>query len=138
LVKIGDIEVPEELYYSKDNFWVRLEKDKARVGLTDYAQQILKSIVYADLPRAGTEVKQSEVCGSVESVKAVADLMCPLSGKVSESNGEVEANSGLINDDPYQKGWLFIIEPSNLNTELTNLMDFNRAAEWHKTLADRK
>lgn len=138
MVRVDDFEVPEGLYYSENHLWVKVEKGKVKTGLTDYAQKMLRHIVYVDIPKAGIEVRQSEVCGTIESIKVVADLVSPLSGKVIESNGEVEINAGLINEDPYGKGWLFVIEPSNLNAELANLMDFNRAVEWHKTLAAKK
>lgn len=138
MVKIGEFDVPEGLYYSENYFWVKIEGGKVRAGLTDYAQKTLKHIVYADIPKSGMEIKQSEVCGSLESIKAVADLMSPLSGKVVEYNENIDTNAGLINEDPYRKGWLFVVEPTNLNAELKNLMDFNKAVEWHKALVTKK
>ena len=134
MVKVGDSEVKEGLYYSKDYFWVKVEGEKVRCGLSDYAQKMMKHIVYADLPSANTEITMNEVCGSVESIKAVSDLVAPLTGKVVETNKALESESGSINEDPYGKGWMFIVEPSNLKSDLANLMDFNKAVEWHKTL----
>jgi len=138
MVKIGEFEVPEGLYYSKDFFWLKIEGEKVRCGLTDYAQKMLKSIVYVDAPREEEELTQSKVCGSVESVKSVSDIVSPLSGKIIEFNQDLDMNAGIINDDPYNKGWIFIIEPKNLDTDLGNLMDHPKAVEWHKEKLENK
>jgi len=134
LVKVDGYEVPEGLYYSKDFGWLKIEGDKVRVGITDYAQKQLKEIVYAELPSPGTTTIQNEPYGTVESVKAVSDLVAPISGTIEEVNEEVQSKPELLNEDPFGKGWLLVIRPSNLQAELANLMDFNRAVEWHKSL----
>jgi len=134
MVKVEGYEVPEGLYYTKEFEWVKVEGDKVRVGVTDYAQKQLREIVYAELPSSGTTTKQNEPYGTVESVKAVSDLVAPVSGTVEEVNAEVQSKPELLNEDPYVKGWLLIMKPSNLKAELANLMDFNQAVEWHKTL----
>ena len=135
MVKADGHEVPEGLYYNKDFEWLKIEGDKVRVGITDYAQKQLREIVYAELPSAGATTKQKEPYGTVESVKAVSDLVAPISGTIEEVNAEVQSKPELLNEDPYVKGWLLIIKPSNLKAELSNLMNFNQAVEWHKTLA---
>ncbi|MEM1994675.1 MAG: glycine cleavage system protein GcvH [Nitrososphaerales archaeon] len=137
MVKVGEYEVREGLYYSKDFFWVKVEGNKARCGLTDYAQKMLKSIVYIDAPKAGTDVSQGEVCGSIESIKTVSDLISPLNGKVVDYNVALDKNPGLINSDPYGQGWIFIIESPSLQSDLSNLMDLNKAVEWHKELLNK-
>lgn len=134
MVKVDGYEVPEGLYYTKDFGWVKVEGDKVRVGITDYAQKQLREIVYAELPGAGTTIKQNEPYGTVESVKSVSDLVGAVSGTIEEVNTEVESKPETLNEDPYVKGWLLIIKPSNLQAELANLMDYNQAVEWHKTL----
>jgi glycine cleavage system H protein len=134
MVKVDGYEVPEGLYYTKNWEWVKVEGDKVRVGLTDYAQKQLREVVYAELPGPGTTVTQKEPYGTVESVKAVSDLIAPVSGTVEEVNEEVQSSPEILNEDPYVKGWLLIIKPSNLQAELANVMDFNKAVEWHKTL----
>jgi len=134
LVKIDGYEVPEGLYYSKEWFWVKIENGKIRMGITDYAQKQLREIVFVELPSAGGTVKANEPFGSVESVKAVSDLISPLSGTIDQTNTEVTSKPELLNEDPYQKGWLLLITPSNLDTELKALMDFNKSVEWHKSL----
>ncbi len=134
MVKADGYEVLEGLYYTKDFEWVKVEGDKVRVGITDYAQKQLREIVYAELPSSGTTVKQNEPYGTVESVKAVSDLVAAVSGTIEEVNTEVQSKPEILNEDPYGKGWLLVIKPSNLQAELVNLMDFNQAVEWHKTL----
>jgi len=134
MVKVEGYEVPEGLYYTKEFEWLKVEGDKVRVGVTDYAQKQLREIVYAELPSTGTTTKQNEPYGTVESVKAVSDLVAPVSGTIEEVNTEVQSKPELLNEDPYLKGWLMIMKPSNLKAELANLMDFNQAVEWHKTL----
>lgn len=135
MVKVDGYEVPEGLYYSTDFEWIKIEGDKVRMGVTDYAQKSLRDIVYAELPSAGTEVKQKEPYGTVESVKAVSDLVAAISGTVKEVNEEVQSKPELLNEDPYEKGWLVVVKPANLQAELANLMDFDKAVEWHKNQA---
>jgi len=132
MVKIDKYEVPEGLYYSKEFSWIKIEDDKVRMGITDYAQQQLREIVYAELPEAGTEVKQNEPYGTVESVKAVSDLVAAVSGTVEEVNSEAQSKPEILNESPFENGWLVIVKPSNLKAELPNLMNFDQAVEWHK------
>ena len=134
LVKVGDYEVPEGLYYHKEFAWARVENGKARIGITDYAQKQLREIVYVELPSAGDAISQNEPFGTVESVKAVSDLIAPISGTIEEVNEELESKPELLNEDPYGKGWLLVITPTNLDAELKNIMDFNASVEWHKEL----
>jgi glycine cleavage system H protein len=132
MVKVDGYEVPEGLYYSNDFEWIKIEGDKVRMGITDYAQKALREIVYAELPSAGAEVKQNEPYGTLESVKAVSDLVSAISGTIEEVNEEVQSKPELLNEDPYVKGWLLVVRPTNLQAELPNLMDFAKAVEWHK------
>jgi glycine cleavage system H protein len=132
MVKVENFEVSEGLYYSNDFAWVKVEGDKVRMGITDYAQKQLREIVYAELPDAGSEVQQNEPFGTLESVKAVSDLVAAVSGTVEEVNSEVQSQPELLNEDPYVKGWLVVVKPTNLQAELANLMNFDKAVEWHK------
>ena len=134
MVKVEGYEVPEGLYYTKEFEWLKIEGDKVRVGVTDYAQKQLREIVYAELPAAGGTIKQNDPYGTVESVKAVSDLVAPISGAIEQVNTEVQSKPELLNEDPYNKGWLLIVKPANLQAELANLMDFNKSIEWHKSL----
>ncbi len=135
MVKVEGYEIPEGLYYSKAWFWVKLEGGKAKMGVTDYAQKQLREIVFVELPDAGGSVKAGEPFGSVESVKAVSDLVAPLSGSIDEVNQEIKTKPELLNEDPFGKGWLLVITPGNLDSELSALMDFNKSVEWHKEMA---
>ncbi len=135
MVKVEQYEVPEGLYYSKDFAWVKIEGDKVRLGITDYAQKSLREIVYAELPNVGSEIKQNEPFGTLESVKAVSDLVAAVSGTIEEVNEEVQSKPETLNEDPYGKGWLLVVKPSNLQADLANLLDFDKAVEWHKAQA---
>ncbi|MCD6446020.1 glycine cleavage system protein GcvH [Candidatus Bathyarchaeota archaeon] len=137
MVKVDSYEVPEGLYYTKDFEWLKIEGDKVRVGITDYAQKQLREIVYVELPSPGSTVKQNEPYGTVESVKSVSDLVAAVSGTVEEVNEEVQSTPEILNQDPYGKGWLLVIKPSNLEEELKNIMNFNQAVEWHKSLVKK-
>jgi glycine cleavage system H protein len=134
MVKVDGTEVKEGLYYTKEFEWAKVEGDKVRIGVTDYAQKQLREIVYAELPSAGTSITQNTPYGTVESVKAVSDLVAPITGEILEVNTEVQSKPELLNEDPYGKAWLLVVKPANLQAELANLMDFNKAVEWHKTL----
>ena len=133
MVKVKDVEVPEGLHYTKDYEWVKMEGNKARIGVTDYAQKQLREIVYVELPSEGETITQNEPYGTVESVKAVSDLIAPISGTIDKVNTEVQNSPETLNEDPYDKGWLLIITPSNM-AELDGIMNHQQAVEWHKTL----
>jgi len=127
-------EVPEDLHYSKDHEWVRIEGDLAVVGVTDYAQKSLHEIVYVELPSEGTQLDQAEVIGTVESVKAVSEVFSPVSGEVVEINRNLEEKPELVNKDPYGDGWLVKIRPKNVKNDLENLMKPSQYAEYLKTM----
>jgi glycine cleavage system H protein len=112
---------PKELRYSEEHEWVKTEGDNFRVGITHFAQSELGDIVFVELPEVGTEVKADEPFGSVESVKTVSELYAPVSGKVVEVNEELNDNPEYVNESPYEKAWMVVIEPSDKN-ELDNLM----------------
>jgi glycine cleavage system H protein len=133
MVKVKDVEVPEGLQYTKDFEWVKMEGNKARIGVTDYAQKQLREIVYVELPSEGETITQNEPYGTVESVKAVSDLIAPISGTIDKVNTEVQNSPETLNGDPYDKGWLLIVTPSNM-AELDGIMNHQQAVEWHKTL----
>lgn len=118
----ANMNFPEDLRYTPDHEWARSKGDRAVVGITEFAQEQLGDIVYVELPAVGAEVKKGETFGVVESTKAVSDLYAPLSGKVVEINSPlVEAPEG-INEEPYGKGWLIVIAPSDPK-ELAALLD---------------
>lgn len=134
MVKVGDYEVREGLHYQKDHFWASTEGGLVKFGATDYGQKALKEVVFVELPSIGDTVNQNQAYGTVESVKAVVDLIAPLSGTVEKVNENLRNAPEAINNDPYGEGWLIIVKPSNLNEELKNLMDFKAAEEFYKNL----
>jgi glycine cleavage system H protein len=136
LVKVKDYEVPEDLYYHKEYLWVRKENGSVRIGLTDFSQKQLRDIVYTELPAEGDEITQNDPFGTLESVKAVSDLIAPISGKVETVNEKLESNPELINEDPYGEGWLVVVAPTNLEVEIQGIMNFEAAVQWHKELAE--
>ncbi|PIE36466.1 glycine cleavage system protein H [candidate division KSB3 bacterium] len=97
---------PEELLYSKDHEWVKINDGTAVVGITNYAQEQLGDVVYVELPEVGSQVTQFEVCGTIESVKTVSDLYSPLSGEIVAINESLDDAPELINNEPYGKGWI--------------------------------
>ncbi|HEY8313933.1 MAG TPA: glycine cleavage system protein GcvH [Candidatus Baltobacteraceae bacterium] len=101
---------PQDLLYSKEHEWVKMDGDTATIGITDYAQNSLGDIVYVELPRVGAAVEQFGNIGVVESVKAVSDLFTPIGGQVTEINGELENDPALVNREPYGGGWLFKVK----------------------------
>ena len=113
---------PENIKYTSEHEWIRVEGDEAFVGITDYAQSELGEIVFVDVPTLGETVGQGEVFGSIEAVKTVSDLNMPVTGEVLEINGALDAQPELVNNDPYGEGWIIRIAVKD-PAELDNLMD---------------
>jgi glycine cleavage system H protein len=132
MVTVNDVEVREGLYYTKDHVWLKVENGKCRVGITDFAQKQLKEIVVCDLLGEGDEVSQGGSFGEVESVKTVTDLLSPVSGTIVEINRELEDSPEMVNDSPYDDGWMIVVEASDLDSELENLMSFDDAVEFYE------
>ncbi|MGB0165474.1 MAG: glycine cleavage system protein GcvH [Luteibaculum sp.] len=119
------MKLPEDLLYTKDHEWVKIEGDIATIGITDFAQGELGDIVFVDVDTVGDEVESGEVFGSVEAVKTVSDLFMPLSGEVIEFNEELESAPELVNEDPYGKGWMIKIKLSDTDTSsLLSVADY--------------
>jgi glycine cleavage system H protein len=116
------MEFPDDVKYTQQHEWARLEGNVVRVGITDFAQDALGDVVYVDVPEVGTEVQGSEPFGEVESTKSVSDVYAPVTGKVVERNAELADSPQLVNDSPYGDGWMIAIEPSDLS-ELEGLLD---------------
>ncbi|NQT27190.1 glycine cleavage system protein GcvH [candidate division KSB1 bacterium] len=113
--------VPEDLRYTKDHEWVRIEDDTAVIGITDYAQGELGDIVYVEPPVFGESITQFETCGSIEAVKAVSDLYAPVSGEVIDVNDALESDPQLINQGAFGEGWIFKVKFSD-PAEIENLL----------------
>ncbi len=113
--------LPEKYLYSNEHEWANQEDGKLRIGVTDHAQSELGDIVFIELPEVGDEIKIDEPFGSAESVKTVSELYAPVTGKVVEVNSELEDNPELVNESPYEKAWMIVVEPSN-QSELEDLL----------------
>jgi glycine cleavage system H protein len=130
-------EVPEDLLYTRDHEWVRVEKKTAVVGITDYAQKKLREIIYIEMPNVNTRVRQREVLGTVESVKATSDIYAPVSGRIVEVNSRLLDNPELLNDSPYKEAWIARIEIAD-PTELDKLMDADEYLRYIEGLEEEK
>lgn len=113
--------IKDDLLYTESHEWVRIEGDLATIGISDFAQHELGDIVFVELPEVGTKVSSGEPCGSIEAVKAVEDLISPISGKVEEKNTDLEDTPDLINKSPFDEGWLIKVRLSNKD-ELDDLL----------------
>jgi glycine cleavage system H protein len=123
------MDFPEELKYSKEHIWVRVEGNKAVFGITDHAQKELGTVTAVELPAVGDELEQDDSFGSVEARKTLAELYAPVSGTVLEINEELQAAPEFLNDDPYDGGWLVIVEFSDAE-EFNSLMSANDYMEY--------
>ena len=107
--------VPDDLRYAESHEWVRVEGDKARVGITDHAQAELTDVVYVELPKVGAKATAKGQIAVVESVKAASDIYAPVSGTVVEANTALEGNPALLNTDPFGEGWIFVVKMDSPN-----------------------
>jgi glycine cleavage system H protein len=121
-MKIEEYSFPDDLYYHKEHFWAKVEGDVVTIGTTDFAQKLAGQVVYIELPSVGKAVEQGKPCGSMESGKWVGRIYAPVSGKIDSINGDLEDTPELINESPYEKGWMCRIKASNLQEDLKNLM----------------
>ncbi len=122
------MELPKDLYYSKEHTWVHIENNNATVGITAYAQDELGEIVYVDLPNVNHHFKQDNVFGSVEAIKTVSDLFMPLSGKIIETNEQLLKDPTLVNSNPFDSGWMVKIAIEDLR-ETENLLTAEQYAQ---------
>jgi glycine cleavage system H protein len=126
------MEVPEDLRYSTDHEWARLEGDRIRVGITDYAQDALGDIVFFDAPEVGTEVERNSPFSEVESTKSVSEIFAPVGGRIVEVNSRLVDEPELMNGDPYGEGWICVLQPGDPD-DYDQLMD---AAGYRELTAD--
>lgn len=126
--------IKSELKYSKDHEWVLVEGNKAKIGITDHAQNALGDVVFVELPEEGDEVTANESFGTVESVKAVSDVYSPVSGKVVESNQALLDSPELVNSDPYGEGWMIVVELE----DASQLDDLLSAEEYEAFLKEEE
>tara|TARA_B100000686_G_C16608347_1_gene872442 strand:+ start:420 stop:800 length:381 start_codon:yes stop_codon:yes gene_type:complete len=123
--------VPENLLYTSDHEWVLIEGTRAKVGITDYAQDALGDVVFVDIPTVGEDVTVGQTVTEVESTKSVSDIYAPLNGTIVEVNEELDDSPELLNSDPYGEGWIFAIEITNQspNTDLLPAEDYTKLIE---------
>ncbi|NOX90806.1 MAG: glycine cleavage system protein GcvH [Calditrichaeota bacterium] len=120
--------VPENLKYTSDHEWAKIDGDVAVIGITDYAQGELGDVVFVELPEVGSKVAKGDTFGTIEAVKAVADLFAPLSGEVIEINEKLENEPETVNNDPYGEGWMIKVKLENPD-ELNDLLDAQKYQE---------
>ena len=125
------------MFYHKEHFWARIEGDLVTVGTTDFAQKLAGQVVYVELPSPGKAVEQGKPCGSMESGKWVGRIYAPVSGKIDSINGDLEDAPELINESPYEKGWMCKIKASNLQDDLKNLMKAENLTDFIKSEIER-
>lgn len=126
------MEIPEELYYTKDHEWARVESNIVTVGITDYAQGELGDVIYVELPALNSRTAAGEPFGTIEAVKTVADLFAPVSGEVKAVNTALEESPEKVNNDPYGEGWIIKIEMED-RAELKNLLS---ASDYEKLIVE--
>ncbi|HCM15501.1 MAG: glycine cleavage system protein GcvH [Candidatus Cloacimonadales bacterium] len=124
--------IMDDLFYTESHEWIRVDGDIATIGISDFAQHELGDIVFVELPEVGMKVSAGEPCGSIEAVKAVEDLISPVSGKITERNGDLEDSPDLINKSCYEDGWIMKVRLSNTD-ELENLLS---AVEYKKIIPE--
>lgn len=123
---------PKDLRYSEEHEWVKVEDDKVRIGISHFAQAELGDIVFVELPQVGDEIKTDDPFGSVESVKTVSELYAPISGTVVEVNADLEDSPEFVNESPYEKAWMIVVEPADAS-EVEKLMT---AEQYEEMIAE--
>jgi glycine cleavage system H protein len=136
-MEIEEYFFPDDFYYHKEHYWAKVEGETVLMGTTDFAQKLAGQIVFVELPSAGKSVTQGKPCGSMESGKWVGRIYAPVSGIVESSNQDLEDNPELVNESPYEKGWMCKIRSSNLQEELKNLMKGESLIEFIKSEIER-
>jgi glycine cleavage system H protein len=133
--ELSELQFPADLRYTKDHEWAKIEGDKVRIGITDYAQDQLGDIVFVEVPEVGSTYSQGQECGTLESVKAVGELYIPVSGEIVAVNTDLEGSPDLVNRTPYTDGWLALVQPSN-PSEMNDLMNSEAYLEMLKGMKE--
>ncbi|RLE92516.1 MAG: glycine cleavage system protein H [Thermoprotei archaeon] len=138
MVKVDGYQIPDDYYvWKKTHTWAKIEGDLVKVGLTDVGAKAAGKIILIRIRPKGTKVAQGKPIAVAESAKWVGKIESPVSGEIVEVNEEVAKNPGLISEDPYGKGWIVVIKPSNLKEDLKKLIKGSEAAEWYKEEIER-
>ena len=131
--EIGELRLPDDLLYADDHEWIKRQGEKVRIGISDYAQDQLGDIVFVEVPKVGDKLTKGDEFGVVESVKAVAELYMPISGEVVAANSALEESPELVNQEPYEEGWMIEVVPAD-PAELDALMNTTAYTEMLKGL----
>lgn len=132
MARIDKYEMPDELYYTTDHAWVKVEGNRIRIGITDFMQQLAGDITFIRVPRAGKEMEAGKTLFSLQSGKWAGKVQVPMSGKVVEVNKDLAANPKPLNADPYGQGWVAVMEPDNLSEGLSQLLHGDQLEPWLK------
>jgi len=135
-MRYQDYEIPDELFYSREHEWVRVEGKEAVVGITDYAQKQLHEVVYVEVKREGSGVVQNQTMGTVESVKSVSDVFSPVTGKIMKVNKELGDSPELVNQEPYGKGWLARVSLADFKKDKGRLLTAEQYAQYLETMEE--
>lgn len=130
MAKIDKYEMPDELYYTTDHAWVRVEGNRIRIGITDFMQQLAGEITFIRLPRPGKAMEEGKTLFTLQSGKWAGKVLVPMSGKVVEINKDLAANPKPLNADPYGAGWVVVMEPDNLSEGLSKLLHGEQVEPW--------
>ncbi|MGR6836380.1 glycine cleavage system protein H [Syntrophomonas erecta] len=132
MATIDKYEMPDELYYTKDHAWVKVEGDLIRIGITDFMQQLAGEITFIRVPRANKQMQPGKTLASLQSGKWAGKIQVPMSGQVIEANKDLVGNPQTLNNDPYGEGWIAVMKPDQLEEGLQELLQGEEAAAWLK------
>lgn len=138
MIEIEGYKIFENLLYSKDHVWIKIENNKAKIGITDYIQKNLHDIVYIEFPEINSNINKGEKIALVESIKTVSEIHSPLTGKILKINEELKSKPELINESPYENGWITIIEPINFEKEKSDLLNFEEYLEYIRKIIEKE
>jgi glycine cleavage system H protein len=130
MAEIKGYNMPDDLHFHPEHSWARVDGNKVTVGMSDFFQKEAGDVVFIDLPDEGEDVSQGEVCGKIQSRKWIGKLVAPISGEITTINEDLEEDTSLINKDPYGKGWILVIEASDLDSDLGNLIHGSAVVEF--------
>jgi glycine cleavage system H protein len=138
MIEIEGYKIIENLLYSKDHLWIKIENNKAKIGITDYIQKNLHDIVYIELPEINSKIYKGKQIALIESIKTVSEIHSPLTGKIIKINEELKSKPELINESPYENGWIAIIEPTNFEKEKNDFLNFEKYIEYLRKIIEKE
>jgi len=130
MAKIDKYEMPDDLYYTTDHAWVKEEGNRIRIGITDFMQQMAGGITFIRVPRAGKNLQEGDTLCTLQSGKWAGKVLVPMQGLVVDVNKDLAMNPQILNEDPYQRGWIAVMEPVDISGGLTKLLQGEKVAGW--------